>query len=101
MSHHGPREIWSERGAAMNSAHIVFDRLWKSSKRPNLARNRAYEWLCFHMGKTRDECHFSKLTPEECIKALQLCRGSDEYEVYQWIRRRDSAFSAGFSPRKN
>ena len=83
----GPPTIIDDRGVEVTAAHIVFDRMWRCHHNARSARRWCYRWLASEMGLTAEECHFGKMTPEQCRTAIRLCRKADLHRVYKIGRR--------------
>ena len=67
-------------------AHRAFDRLWKlKAERENLkpceARQIGYRWLSFQMDLEVHDCHMAKMTLEQCLRVVEVCR-----PVYVWVK---------------
>jgi hypothetical protein len=81
------------RNRARVNGHLAFDRLWEdapgASQIPHVKRERrgqAYAWLANAMGLSVGACHFSVFTPEQCARAIVLCRGVTHLDVRSWCK---------------
>jgi hypothetical protein len=59
-------------------AHLYFDQIWKNR---HLSKKAAYKWLARVLNKKRYEAHFSKLSPEECDRVIELLKENPKMMV--------------------
>ena len=67
-----------------NSAHIVFDRIWKKAKNPGFVRDIAYKWLADQLGIPRCRAHFSRLRGRQLRLAIRLARKVNAGRIIHW-----------------
>lgn len=88
----------AHRVARIN-AHAEFDRIWKSAidsykgkgnrtqkEITRMARNRCYTWLADKLGMTKDDCHMSLMSEEDCYRVVEACRGVEYPEIRTWFK---------------